>query len=266
MAFRRTCRRRRAGRADGQLASARGLRYHFWSKVEFLSGVGDPAGLAAVDEGMNARSDSLYGAGRGAKKSGASYMTLADDRSAVPSPEELAELIRRVAARGDRQAFAALFRFYAPRLKSFLGRQGYGEVECEDLVQEAMLNIWRRASSFDPAKAGASTWIYTIARNLGIDRRRRDGKGASWRELTTVEEADPDPSVEARMIAVESESRVRHALRTLPDEQAAVIRMTFYGEDPQAEIARTLGIPLGTVKSRVRLALARLRKTMEDGS
>lgn len=193
-------------------------------------------------------------------------MTLADDRGAVPSPEELAELIRRVAIGGDRQAFAALFRFYAPRLKSFLGRQGYAELECEDLVQETMLNIWRKASSFDPVKAGASTWIYTIARNLGIDRRRRDGRGATWRELTTFDETDPDPSAEARMIADESESRVRDALTTLPHEQAAVIRMTFYGEDPQAEIAKTLGIPLGTVKSRVRLALARLRKAMEDGS
>jgi RNA polymerase sigma-70 factor (ECF subfamily) len=225
-----------------------------------------PAVRMAVNEGMNADSDSLSGGGRrGAKRSRASYMTLAGDRAAIPSPEELAQLIRLVANESDRQAYAALFRFYAPRLKSFLGRQGYGEVECEDLVQETMLNIWRKASSFDPVKAGASTWVYTIARNLGIDRRRRDGRGASWRELTTFDETDPDPSVEARMIAVESESRVRDALSTLPDEQAAVIRMTFYGEDPQAEIAKTLGIPLGTVKSRVRLALARLRKTMEDG-
>jgi RNA polymerase sigma-70 factor, ECF subfamily len=225
-----------------------------------------PAMALAVDEGMNADSDSLSGGGRrGAKTSRASYMTLAGDRAAIPSPEEMAELIRRVAAGADRQAFAALFRFYAPRLKSFLGRQGYAEIECEDLVQETMLNVWRKASSFDPVKAGASTWIYTIARNLGIDRRRRDGRGTSWRELTTFDETDPDPSAEARMIAFESESRVRDALTALPDEQAAVIRMTFYGEDAQAEIARTLGIPLGTVKSRVRLALARLRKTMEDG-
>jgi RNA polymerase sigma-70 factor (ECF subfamily) len=220
----------------------------------------------AVDEGMNAKSDSQSSGGsRGAKKSRASYMTLADDRAAVLSPEELAELIRRVAVSADKQAFAALFRFYAPRLKSFLGRQGHGEIECEDLVQETMLNLWRKASSFDPLKAGASTWVYTVARNLGIDRRRRDGRGETWRTLTTFEESDPDPSVENRMIAVESESRVRDALAALPDEQAAVIRMTFYGEDPQAEIARSLGIPLGTVKSRVRLALARLRKTMEDG-
>lgn len=215
---------------------------------------------------MNADSDSLSGGdSRGAKQRRASYMTLAGDRAAIPSADELALLVARVAAEGDRQAFAALFRFYAPRLKSFLGRQGYSENECEDLVQETMLNIWRKARSFDPVKAGVSTWIYTIARNAGIDRRRREGRGASWRELTTFEETDPDPSSEARLIASESESRVRDALTTLPDEQAAVIRMTFYGEDPQAEIAKSLGIPLGTVKSRVRLALARLRKTIEDG-
>lgn len=192
-------------------------------------------------------------------------MTLAGDRAAIPSPEELAKLIQRVAAEGDKQAFAALFRFYAPRLKSFLGRQGYADLECEDLVQETMLSIWRKASSFDAAKAGVSTWIYTIARNLGIDRRRRDGRGTNWRELTTFDDVDPDPSAESRLITFESESRVRDALTALPDEQAAVIRMTFYGEAPQAEIAKSLGIPLGTVKSRVRLALARLRKTMEDG-
>ena len=215
---------------------------------------------------MDADSDGLHGGGsRIAKKSRASYMTLAGDRAAIPSPEELAGLIARVAVSGDKQAFAALFRFYAPRLKSFLGKQGYAENECEDLIQETMLNIWRRASSFDPVKAGVSTWIYTIARNAGIDRRRREGRGANWRELADFDDIDPDPSVETRMISSESESRVRVALTSLPAEQAAVIRMTFYGEDPQADIANALGIPLGTVKSRVRLALARLRKTMEDG-
>jgi RNA polymerase sigma-70 factor, ECF subfamily len=215
---------------------------------------------------MNADSDfqfviRSYGAGR----VGTFHMALTGDRAQVPSPEELADLVTRVTA-GDKQAFAALFRFYAPRLKSFLGRQGYGDIECEDLVQETMLGVWRKASSFDPAKAGVSTWIYTIARNLGIDRRRRDGRGASWRGVTNFDEVDPDPSAEAKMIAGQSESKVRHALTALPDEQAAVIHMTFYGEDPQAEIARALGIPLGTVKSRVRLALARLRKTMDDGA
>lgn len=225
-----------------------------------------PIAVGRVNEDMYAQSDSQFGARRQATgQTRAFYMTLAGDRTDLPSPEELAELVARVAAAGDRQAFAALFRFYAPRLKSFLGRQGFGEIECEDLVQETMLSIWRKASSFDPIKAGVSTWIYTIARNLGIDRWRREGRGNAWQELTPVDDVDPDPSVEARIIASQNESQVRDALTTLPDEQEIVIRMTFYGEDAQAEIAKTLGIPLGTVKSRVRLALARLRKTMEDG-
>ncbi len=215
---------------------------------------------------MDAESDGkIGGAHRRAKKTRAAYMTLAGDRGAAPTPDDLVQLIAQVATQGDKQAFAALFRFYAPRLKSFLGKQGFGENECEDLVQETMLNIWRRAASFDSLKAGASTWVYTIARNAGIDRRRRERRGADWRELIDFDETDPDPSAETRIIISESESRVRVALSALPAEQADVIRMTFYGEDPQADIARTLGIPLGTVKSRVRLALARLRKTMEDG-
>ena len=224
-----------------------------------------PIAFGCVNEGMNAQGDRHFGARRQAiGRIRAYYMTLAGDRSDFPSPEELAGLVAQVAAAGDRQAFAALFRFYAPRLKSFLARQGFGEIECEDLVQETMLSIWRKAASFDPVKAGVSTWIYTIARNLGIDRWRREGRGAAWQDLADFDDVDPDPSVEARIIANQSEIRIRNALTTLPDEQAAVIRMTFYGEDAQVEIARALGIPLGTVKSRVRLALARLRKTMED--
>jgi len=191
-------------------------------------------------------------------------MTLAGDRERMPSPDELAGLVMRVALHQDKQAFAAVFRFYAPRLKSYLTRQGYAENECEDLVQETMVNIWRKAGSFDPVKAGVSTWIFTIARNLGIDRRRRDGRGASRRDLETFEDVDPDPSAETMLIARQNEVKVRQALALLPPEQAAVIRMSFFAENPQAEIAKMLGIPLGTVKSRVRLALQRLRQTMED--
>jgi RNA polymerase sigma-70 factor (ECF subfamily) len=224
-----------------------------------------PFATTVVDECMNEPMDKRPGGpARRSEKTRASHVTLAGDRAAVPTPPELVSLLSRVGRDGDRQAFAALFRFYAPRLKSFLGRQGYTEAECEDLVQETMLNIWRKASSFDPIKAGVSTWIYTIARNAGIDRRRREGRGADWRELTEFDEVDPDPSAETRMLVAESEIRIRQALKELPEEQAAVIRMTFYGEDRQTDIASTLGIPLGTVKSRVRLALARLRKAMED--
>jgi RNA polymerase sigma-70 factor (ECF subfamily) len=191
-------------------------------------------------------------------------MVAAGARDHLLSPDELALLLRQVADVRDMQAFAALFRFYAPRLKSFLLKQGFSDIESEDLVQETMLNLWRRAESFDAAKAGVSTWVFTIARNCGIDRRRRMVRIVNAPVEEDVEEADPDPSAEQQLIVRENEAAVRAALANLPDEQAAVIRLSFFGENPQAEIARALGIPLGTVKSRVRLALQRLRQMMEE--
>jgi RNA polymerase sigma-70 factor (ECF subfamily) len=191
-------------------------------------------------------------------------MVAAGARDHLLSPDELALLLRQVVDVRDMQAFAALFRFYAPRLKSFLLKQGFSDIESEDLVQETMLNLWRRAESFDAAKAGVSTWVFTIARNCGIDRRRRTVRIVNAPVEEDVEEADPDPSAEQQLIVRENEAAVRAALANLPDEQAAVIRLSFFGENPQAEIARALGIPLGTVKSRVRLALQRLRQMMEE--
>jgi RNA polymerase sigma-70 factor (ECF subfamily) len=191
-------------------------------------------------------------------------MIAAGERDHLPMPEELLALLKRVAEAQDKQAFASLFRFYAPRLKSFLLKQGFSDIESEDLIQETMLNLWRRANSFDAAKAGVSTWIFTIARNCGIDRRRRMVRVIPAPVEDDNEEPDPDPSVEEQLIVRENEAAIRAALNLLPAEQAAVIRMSFFAENPQAEIARSLGIPLGTVKSRVRLALQRLRQTMED--
>lgn len=191
-------------------------------------------------------------------------MVSAGQRDQMSPPEEMILLLRRVAESRDMQAFAALFRFYAPRLKSFLVKQGFSDIESEDLIQETMLNLWRKADSFDATKAGVSTWIFTIARNCGIDRRRRMARVSPVPVEEEAEEADPDPSAEQQLIVRENEAAVRDALARLPAEQAAVIRMSFFGDNPQAEIASTLGIPLGTVKSRVRLALQRLRQMMED--
>jgi RNA polymerase sigma-70 factor (ECF subfamily) len=191
-------------------------------------------------------------------------MVAAVERDHLPRPEELLALLERVAGCQDRQAFASLFRFYAPRLKSFLLKQGFSDIESEDLIQETMLNLWRKAGSFDAAKAGVSTWIFTIARNCGIDRRRRMARVAAPPAEDDNDEPDPDPSAEERIIVRENEAAIRAALNRLPAEQAAVIRLSFFAENPQAEIARSLGIPLGTVKSRVRLALQRLRQIMED--
>ena len=223
----------------------------------------DPLDAAWRRRGMNEHRQN-FPERAGHRAARASYMVAAGDRDHLLSPEELQLLLQRVAESRDRQAFAAIFRFYAPRLKSFLLRQGFSEIESEDLIQETMLNMWRKAESFDAAKAGVSTWIFTIARNCGIDRRRRKAWTATVVAEEQAEEADPDPSVEHRIIVRENEAAVRTALARLPAEQATVIRLSFFAENPQVEIAQLLGIPLGTVKSRVRLALQRLRVMMED--
>lgn len=191
-------------------------------------------------------------------------MTSASDHGFLPSADDLAELLGLVARFRDRQAFAALFRFYAPRLKSFLLRQGFTDGECEDLIQEAMLNVWRKSESFDADKAGVSTWIFTIARNLGIDRRRREARALRSVPGEMAEDIDPDPSAEHGLISREYERQVRAALERLPEEQATVIRLSYFSDNPQSEIAQVLGIPLGTVKSRMRLAMQRLRQMLDE--
>lgn len=168
--------------------------------------------------------------------------------------------ILAVASRRDRAAFARLHAWFAPRLAGFLRRAGTPDVE--ELVQETLLTVWRKAELYDPTNAGASTWIFTIARNLRIDWARRAGR-ATFVDVDDHDEIDDSPDGEALLLAGERETRVRAALAALPPEQADVVRMTYFTEKPQVEIARDLGIPLGTVKSRLRLAANRLRAILE---
>ncbi|MBX3568502.1 MAG: sigma-70 family RNA polymerase sigma factor [Rhizobiaceae bacterium] len=178
---------------------------------------------------------------------------------------EFALLVVAVAREGDREAFARLFRHFAPRIKSFMMRSGMAAPAAEELAQETMLSVWRKAGYFDPSRAAASTWIFTIARNLKIDRLRRERQPADFGDAADPsDEPDQPASGESVMMAAQREARVRAALNSLSEEQAQIVRLSFYGEKPQSEIARELGIPLGTVKSRVRLAMTRLRMILED--
>lgn len=191
-------------------------------------------------------------------------VTTVETRTTLVEPAELANLIVAVGRDRDRQAFAALFKHFAPRIKSFLMRRGADAALADELVQETMLTVWRRAESFDPALAGAATWLFTIARNAGIDRQRADGRRTKLAQDFGREiEEDLADSAETAALTAEREALVRRALATLPPEQAAVLRLSFYSETPQTAIASELGIPLGTVKSRVRLALQRLRAVLE---
>jgi RNA polymerase sigma-70 factor (ECF subfamily) len=177
--------------------------------------------------------------------------------------DELNRLLVCVATAQDRQAFARLFKHFAPRVKTYGMRSGLTAGIAEEIAQATMLTVWRKASSFDPSRAGAATWIFTIARNLRIDHQRRD-RSPEQLAPDASGEPEPPPSGEALMMNAERETRVRIALGALSDDQALIVRLSFFNEKPHAEIARELGIPLGTVKSRARLALTRLRNLLDD--
>jgi RNA polymerase sigma-70 factor (ECF subfamily) len=168
-----------------------------------------------------------------------------------------ARLIGLVAAQ-DRQAFALLFKHFAPRLKAFHLRAGLTDAAAEELAQETMILLWRKAASFDPARAGVATWVFTITRNLRIDHARR--------QRTTAPEPQPEedlsPSAETQYLSAERAMRMRGALAALSAEQRKVIELSFFADTPHASIASALKLPLGTVKSRIRLALARLRDAL----
>jgi RNA polymerase sigma-70 factor (ECF subfamily) len=173
------------------------------------------------------------------------------------------DLIEAIAARRDKEAFRRLFEHFAPRLKSYLMRLGAEPTVAEDVAQEAMVMVWRKAESFDRRQAGASTWIFTIARNKRIDRLRREKRpelDPNDPALVPSEEPAPDRTLQN----AQAGKRVAAAMRALPEEQAELVRRAFYEDLSHSQIAEESGLPLGTVKSRIRLALARLRHEMKD--
>lgn len=167
-------------------------------------------------------------------------------------------LVARIAA-GDRAAFAAFFERYASRVKAYLIRLGARGALAEDLAQDAMVAVWRRAGSFDPAKAKASTWMFVIARNAWIDRLRREKVELAYRSGLDLSEESDEEAPDAAVARVQTEEQVQAALALLSDEQRQVVQLSFFEDRPHSEIAERLSLPLGTVKSRLRLALAKLR-------
>jgi len=176
----------------------------------------------------------------------------------------MSEIMRRVARNRDEQAFKSLFLEYAPRIKRLMMRQGADPETAEEIAQEALLTVWRKAGLFAKDRGKASTWIFTIARNLRIDRVRRE---KSWQtcEIETELEEDidsvpPDEAADSR----QRSARVREMLDRLPPEQQVVVRLSYLDGMSHGEIADRLGLPVGTIKSRIRLACEKLRKSLGD--
>jgi RNA polymerase sigma-70 factor (ECF subfamily) len=177
--------------------------------------------------------------------------------------DEAADLIEAIASCQDRAAFAALFRHYAPRVKAFIMRGGADAEAAQEIAQEAMIMVWRKAASFDRGRASAATWIYTIARNKRIDLLRRTGRPAIETEDWLTIFAQPDGSADKSVAAGQTYTRVKELMAGLSADQLAVIRMAFFEDKTHTAIAEELRLPLGTVKSRIRLALGRLREALE---
>ena len=174
-----------------------------------------------------------------------------------------AELLARVAGR-DRDAFVALFDRFAARVKAFMMRRGASEADADEIAQEVMVQVWRRAETFDPARAAASTWIFNIARNRRVDLLRRTRRPAPDPE-DPLFQPEPEPDGFLRMDAAEREAHIRAGLAELPADQRAVLVAAFYDGLSHAEIAAKLHLPLGTVKSRIRLAFRHLRGVLGEG-
>lgn len=182
---------------------------------------------------------------------------------AAPDAADHGALILAIAQRQDRAAFGVLFAHFAPRVKAWMLRAGATPPAAEELAQETLLMVWRKARLFDPVRAGAATWIFAIARNLRLDTVRRERHPS---ELLEDGGDGPEmvPAADHEFDQRQREARIRAALANLPPEQATVIRKAFFEDKAHAEIEQELGIPLGTVKSRLRLAMNRLRAVLGD--
>lgn len=173
---------------------------------------------------------------------------------------EWANCIARICAAQDEAAFVALFQHFAPRVKGFLMKSGATDTLAEECAQDVMATIWQKAHQFDPTRASVATWIFTIARNRKIDMLRRQRRPEPD-DLPWGPEEEPDQS-DILVLQQETE-RLAEALKLLPEKQRALVERAYYGDLSHSEIAAETGLPLGTIKSRIRLALERLRHEMK---
>jgi RNA polymerase sigma-70 factor (ECF subfamily) len=173
---------------------------------------------------------------------------------------EWADCIARICADQDETAFVSLFEYFAPRVKGFLMKSGASATLAEECAQDVMATVWQKAHQFDPTRASVATWVFTIARNRKIDMLRRQRRPEPD-DLSWGPEEEPD---QADIMVLQQESeRLAVALKALPEKQRVLVERAYFGDLSHGEIAAETGLPLGTIKSRIRLALERLRHEMK---
>lgn len=177
--------------------------------------------------------------------------------------DKLDACVERVADHRDQAAFIMVFNYYAPRVKSYLMRNNCTPSVAEEITQEVMTTLWHKAHLFDRRKSSLGTWLFRVARNKRIDLIRADKSDrldpkdpTMFPTVTETDQLGPD--------AFERDHRIRKAIDALPVEQMSLIRASFFDNKPHSQIADELNLPLGTVKSRIRLAFTRLRKMLEE--
>jgi RNA polymerase sigma-70 factor (ECF subfamily) len=198
-----------------------------------------------------------FGSGTGRKG------IMATQQQGEDSDSTFGAWIMAVAERSDREAFAGLFAHFAPRIKGYCLKRGSAAAAAEEIAQESLIQVWRRAGQFDPSKASASTWIFTIARNKRIDAFRRESRPELTAEDLEIDDGGSATSFD-HVAEAELGDSLAEKVAGLPPDQAEVIRKAFYEDKTHQAIAEELDLPLGTVKSRIRLALARLRNSMSE--
>ena len=199
----------------------------------------------------------------GSQSNGASYANCKKDDQVMsvtlPSVEDWTGHMRLIRDNQDEVAFAELFRHFAPRVKAFLLKSGTEPTLAEECTQEALATVWNKAHLFDPTRASVATWIFTITRNRKIDALRKQRRPEP-EDLAWGPQEEPDQS---DVIAMTQETKkLGDALTALPSKQRLLIEKAYFGELSHSEIAIETGLPLGTIKSRIRLALERLRHAM----
>ncbi|GHG03072.1 sigma-70 family RNA polymerase sigma factor [Thalassotalea marina] len=173
---------------------------------------------------------------------------------------QLSQWLIAVAEQRDRQAFACLFKFFAPKILRIAQSKFNQEAQASEVVQETMSNVWRKAHLFDNAKGAATTWVYTVMRNVTFDMLR---KVQSNREDTLSDDFWP---IAESVVAEEDtfsdhleKDKILSCIDELPENQQQVVKGFYFMEMSQEQLAKHLNLPLGTIKSRLRLALAKLR-------